>query len=134
MKISRTAVYALHATLQLAKSASDGPVPCSRLAADGKMPERFLVRVLRDLVAHGILESARGIDGGYTLARTPAEITLLQLIEAVDGPPRTLLPPGDGLPKGVRIRLENALDRVSRATRRELAAIRLSHLLPGSQH
>ena len=47
MKLSRTVSYALQATLQLAQSDSSGPIPCSRLAAQGKMPERFLLQILR---------------------------------------------------------------------------------------
>jgi Rrf2 family protein len=66
VKLSRTASYALQAVLQLAQSDASGyPVPCSRLAAEGKMPERFLLQILRSLVTHGILGSTRGVDGGY---------------------------------------------------------------------
>ena len=60
MKLSRTVSYALQATLQLARSTSQVPIPCNRLAAKGDMPERFLLQILRNLVAHGILESTRG--------------------------------------------------------------------------
>ena len=48
MKLSRTVSYALQATLQLARSRSHDPVPCRQLAADGNMPERFLLQILRD--------------------------------------------------------------------------------------
>lgn len=65
MKLSRSVGYALQATLQLACADGTAPVPCSRLAAEGKMPERFLLQILRNLVAHGILASTRGVDGGY---------------------------------------------------------------------
>ena len=67
MKLSRTVGYALQATLQLARARPSQPVPCSRLATEGEMPERFLLQILRNLVAHGILGSTRGVDGGYTL-------------------------------------------------------------------
>ena len=65
MKLSRTVAYAVRATLQLAQLEADGPVPCSKLANEGKMPERFLLQILRNLVTHGILRSTRGVDGGY---------------------------------------------------------------------
>ncbi len=65
MKFSRTVSYALQATLQLAQEDRAAPVPCSQLAAEGKMPERFLLQILRNLVTHGILRSTRGVDGGY---------------------------------------------------------------------
>ena len=71
MKLSRTVTYALKATLQLAQNSPSGPVPCGRLAAQGAMPERFLLQILRSLVTHGILKSTRGVDGGYVLWKEP---------------------------------------------------------------
>lgn len=55
MKLSRTVAYAVRATLQLPQLEAQGPVPCSQLASEGKMPERFLLQILRNLVTHGIL-------------------------------------------------------------------------------
>src|ERR1700687_5384355 len=95
MKLSRTVAYAIYATLQLAQSKSGVPVPCSHLAAEGHMPERFLLQILRHLVTHGILHSTRGVDGGYALERKPEEISLLEIIEAIDGPLDSA-PPDDG--------------------------------------
>ena len=89
MKLSRTVAYAVRATLQLAQSDSSTPVPCSQLAAEGKMPERFLLQILRNLVTHGILRSTRGVDGGYSLVRSPNEVSLLEVIEAIEGPLNT---------------------------------------------
>ncbi|MBN2474747.1 MAG: Rrf2 family transcriptional regulator [Pirellulales bacterium] len=130
MKLSRTVSYALQATLQLAQSHSDEPIPCNRLAAEGKMPERFLLQILRNLVAHGILESTRGVDGGYSLERNPKEVSLLEVIEAVDGPLISALPVHDGLPSGSKSKLEQKLLEVTELARRELAAVTLAHLLP----
>ena len=86
MKLSRTVEYAVQAMLQLAEHDLGTPVPCSRLAATGQMPERFLLQILRNLVTHGILNSTRGVEGGYTLERPPEQISLLEVIEAIDGP------------------------------------------------
>lgn len=130
MKLSRTVSYALQATLQLAESARDAPVPCNRLAAEGQMPERFLLQILRALVAHGILASTRGVDGGYTLGRPPGEISLLEVIEAIDGPLIPSLPVGDGLPAEAKAKLEQALSDVTSQARRDLAAVTLAQLLP----
>lgn len=129
MKLSRTVSYALQATLQLAQSNSELPVPCSRLAAEGKMPERFLLQILRNLVAHGILGSTRGVEGGYTLERSPAEISLLEVIEAIEGPLVSALPVGEGLPQDSRNRLEQAFFEVNANARRELESVKLAHLL-----
>src|SRR6187397_745177 len=98
MKLSRTVSYAVRATLQLAELEAEGPVPCSRLAADGKMPERFLLQILRNLVTHGILRSTRGVDGGYSLVRPADQISLLEVIEAIEGPFDTSQEVGEGLP------------------------------------
>ncbi|MBN2578828.1 MAG: Rrf2 family transcriptional regulator [Pirellulales bacterium] len=130
MKISRTVAYALQATLLLARADSGESIPCSRLAAEGKMPERFLLQILRNLVAHGILASYRGIEGGYRLTRSPEKISILDIIEAMDGPLNTSLPPAEGLPVETRIKLEKTLSDVTQLARRELGAVKLSHLLP----
>jgi len=130
MKLSRTVAYALQATLQLAQSDTDVPIPCSRLAAKGNMPERFLLQILRNLVAHGILESTRGVEGGYTLERTPNDISLLEVIEAIDGPLVSALPLNEGFPTGCKRKLQRALKEVTELAREELEQIKLAHLLP----
>jgi hypothetical protein len=63
MKLSRTVAYALQATLLLAKDTSRMPVACSKLAVEGKMPERFLLQILRNLVNHGLLRSTPHFPG-----------------------------------------------------------------------
>ncbi len=130
MKLSRTVGYALQATLQLAQSKTDAPVACSRIAATGNMPERFLLQILRNLVAHGILESTRGVDGGYTLERAPDDVSLLELIEAIDGPLISALPLNEGLPAGSKKKLQRALKDITDMARQELKDVTLAHLLP----
>jgi Rrf2 family protein len=130
MKLSRTVAYALQATLQLAQSGNLDPVPCSRLAAEGKMPGRFLLQILRNLVAHGILRSTRGVDGGYTLDRAPEEISLLEIIEAIEGPITPVIPVAQGLLAGSKAKLEGALTIITETARKELQSIKLAHLLP----
>jgi Rrf2 family protein len=129
MKLSRTVAYGVQATLQLARSNSTSPVPCSQLAAEGHMPERFLLQILRHLVTHGILHSTRGVDGGYNLERTPEEISLLELIEAIDGPLHSALPVGEGVPLHYDAKLREALESITETARQQLSAIKLSHLL-----
>jgi Rrf2 family protein len=96
------------------------------------MPERFLLQILRNLVTHGVLQSTRGVEGGYTLDRKPQEISLLEVIEAVDGPLISSVPLGEGLPDPSKRKLQRALSDVAACTRRQLAAVKLSHLLPES--
>jgi Rrf2 family protein len=132
MKLSRTVAYALHAVLQLAQAEPQTPVPCSRLAAAGEMPERFLLQVLRSLVTHGILVSTRGVEGGYRLERDPKEISLLDVIEAIDGPMPPSLPGIKGLPRECKAKLECVLTDLSDFARRELQAVKMADLLPGA--
>jgi Rrf2 family protein len=128
MKLSRTVAYAVQATLLLAEANSHAPVPCSQLASQGNMPERFLLQILRQLVTHGILHSTRGVDGGYSLERPPAEISLLDVIEAIDGPLNSALPPGEGL-ISCETRLCQALENVTRVSRQQLQSIKLADLM-----
>ena len=132
MKLSRTTAYALQAILQLARADVRKPVPCSRLAAEGRMPERFLLQILRSLVTHGILSSTRGIEGGYTLQRSPADISLLDVIEAVGGPFNSAPPIHEGLPEEARTKLECAMREVAELAQRKLRAVRLTDLLPAT--
>jgi Rrf2 family protein len=129
MKLSRTVSYALQAVLHLARLDPTIPVPCSRLAAEGQMPERFLLQILRGLVTHGLLRSARGVDGGYALARPADEITLLELIEALEGPLEYGAAAGEVISPVSRQKLQSVLDELANATRERLAAVRISQLL-----
>ncbi|MFV1967263.1 MAG: Rrf2 family transcriptional regulator [Pirellulaceae bacterium] len=129
MKLSRTVGYAVRATLQLAQNPSHTPVPCSKLAAEGNMPERFLLQILRNLVTHGILRSTRGVDGGYALTRSPEEISLLDVIEAIEGPLDVGEMGSDGLPGESEAKLKNALRDITCNSRQQLQAIKFSQLL-----
>lgn len=93
------------------------------------MPERFLLQILRNLVTHGILHSARGVDGGYRLERRPEEISLLEIVEAVDGPLCTGSPLPEGLPEESLCKLRHALEEVSNTARQQLSQVKLSCLL-----
>lgn len=129
MKLSRTVTYALQATLQLAKADSSSPIPCSQIASQGNMPERFLLQVLRNLVAHGILRSTRGVDGGYALVRAPNDISMLDVIEAIDGPLSPQVPVKEGLPGDSQERLLDAIEQITATARQQLEAIKLAQLL-----
>lgn len=93
------------------------------------MPERFLLQILRNLVTHDVLVSTRGVDGGYSLARPPEEISLMDIFEALDNPLLASVPPLEGLSDDVRQKLLAALNRVSAAARQELSKLSLADLL-----
>ena len=130
MKLSRTVDYALRATMLLAQEQPNKPVPCSHIAREGDMPERFLLQILRNLVNQGLLRSTRGVDGGYTLAKPAADVSLLTIIEAIEGPLDETGPIGDpeALPDTTQ-RLEAALKNVSATMRRQLDSIKIAHLI-----
>ncbi len=136
MRLSRTVDYALRATMLLAQEETQQPIPCSQLAKQGEMPERFLLQILRSLVTHGILRSTRGVDGGYTLVRSPSDVSLLEIIEAIEGP--VGVPEGGESPAGkanaAHGRLHHALQEVADTMRKQLSTIKIAHLLAKPNH
>jgi Rrf2 family protein len=86
MRVSAKTDYALRAAVELAAAAGNGPVKGERLATSQSIPLRFLENILLQLRHAGIVESRRGADGGYRLARPAAEVTLADVIRAIDGP------------------------------------------------
>ncbi len=86
MKLSVKSDYAARAVLGLARHyASGGAVRVEDLAAEQGLPANYLVQILIELKAQGIARSVRGKEGGYLLARPPAEITLGEIVRAVHG-------------------------------------------------
>ncbi len=134
MKLSRTIAYAIHATLQLAGGEQGVPIPCSHLANEGKMPERFLLQILRSLVTRGLLCSTRGVDGGYYLARPADEISLCDIVEAFDNPLSPTMPALDALSPDVRKRIMSSLNGAEAAALGELSKLSLADLMGASRN
>ena len=87
MRVSAKTDYALRAAVELAASDDPAtPVKGERLASSQAIPLRFLENILLQLRHAGIVESRRGADGGYRLARPASEVTLADVIRAIDGP------------------------------------------------
>ncbi len=89
MRISAKADYALRAAAELA-TADGGPVKGEQLATRQDIPPKFLENILGDLRHAGLVRSQRGADGGYWLQRPAAEITLAEIVRAVEGPLATV--------------------------------------------
>ncbi len=85
MRVSAKADYAIRAAVELA-AAGDGPVKGERIANAQSIPPNFLENILADLRNAGIVGSRRGAEGGYWLARPAREVSLADVIRAVDGP------------------------------------------------
>ena len=77
--------YAVVAMAELARSAEDRPVPIATVAERRGMPVQFLEQLFSTLRRSGLLESYRGMRGGYTLARPADQITVLEVVQALDG-------------------------------------------------
>ncbi len=86
LRISRKIDYGLRAMIYLASLASGSVVPFREIARQMEVPEDFLAKILKTLVDQGLVKSSRGPHGGYSLGRSAAEISFLDVIEAVEGP------------------------------------------------
>ncbi len=86
LSITTKSPYALKALSELARSGDAGPVPIGELARRRSVPVQFLEQLFATLRRAGVLKSQRGVKGGYAFARPPAEITVLEIIELLDGP------------------------------------------------
>jgi Rrf2 family protein len=86
MQITRQADYAVRAVLYLARLGQDERAATSQVAQEQRIPPSFLAKIISQLSIAGLLHTSRGARGGVTLARGPKEITLLEVIEAIDGP------------------------------------------------
>lgn len=85
MQITRQADYAIRCVLYLSKF-EDEIIMVNAIARAKKIPRSFLAKILQKLAKARIVKSFRGINGGYQLAKSPKEINLLDVIEAIDGP------------------------------------------------
>ncbi|HET6922557.1 MAG TPA: Rrf2 family transcriptional regulator [Anaeromyxobacteraceae bacterium] len=86
LRISRKIDYGLRAMIYLSSLPSGSVVPFREIARQMEVPEDFLAKILKTLVDQGLVKSARGPRGGYALGRSPADISFLDVIEAVEGP------------------------------------------------
>ena len=86
MQITRQADYAVRAVLYLAQLGPDKRAATSQIADDQQIPPSFLAKIVSQLSVAGLLQTSRGARGGVSLARDPEEISLLEVVEAIDGP------------------------------------------------
>jgi Rrf2 family protein len=86
MQITRQADYALRAVIYLSRLGTDERAATSQIALEQHIPPSFLAKIVSQLSVAGLLQTSRGARGGVSLARTPEEITVLDVVEAIDGP------------------------------------------------
>ena len=85
MQITRQAEYAVRTVLYLAKQEPGACVSTARIAKEQDIPTPFLAKIILQLSAVGLLHTTRGAKGGVALAKPPADISMLEVIEGVDG-------------------------------------------------
>lgn len=86
MKVSTRGDYACRALLSLALHREDQPTSVRDIAERTGLPQPYLEQILLALKGAGLVRSKRGVGGGYVLARDPADMTLAEIVSAVDGP------------------------------------------------
>lgn len=127
--ISRTAEYALRAMVYLAVD-PDAPRTVKELAAATRVPEGYLSKVMQGLGRAGLVRSQRGLHGGFALAKSAAELTILEVVDAVDPLPRLeSCPLGLHAHKGELCPLHRRLAAATAEVERAFAASTLAELL-----
>ncbi len=86
LSITTKSPYAVRALAELARMGGSAPVPIGELARRREVPVQFLEQLFAVLRRSGMLKSQRGVKGGYSFAREPNEITVLEIVELLDGP------------------------------------------------
>jgi Rrf2 family protein len=132
VRVSAKADYAIRALVELA-AAGDGPVKGERLAQGQSIPGNFLENIMVALRHAGLVRSQRGAEGGYWLARPAAEISLAQIIRAVDGPLANVrgLPPEEVEFPGAAEPLREVWIAVRASMRRVLETVTLADVVSG---
>ena len=132
MKVSLRATYGIMAAVDLAMHLGTAPVQAKSIARRQAIPARFLEQVLHSMKKAGLVSSIRGAQGGYVLSKKPSEVSIAEILEALDGP---LLPPLGGAGRAQMRRLGKpelllgkVWEQVYQAERQVLEAISVEKL------
>ncbi|MCB0875380.1 MAG: Rrf2 family transcriptional regulator [Solirubrobacterales bacterium] len=130
MRISAKADYAVRAALELAAAPDGKPVKGTRIAEAQEIPLQFLEHILLDLKRAGMIRTKRGANGGYWLAEDPAEVSVADVIRAVEGPLANIqdLPPEETRYEGAAERLRDVWIAVRQNLRDVLESVSLEQL------
>jgi len=132
MKVSLKATYGIMAAVDLAMHLGTAPVQAKSIARRQAIPARFLEQVLHGMKRAGLVSSLRGAQGGYVLSKKPSEVSVVEILEALDGP-LLLSSRGTGRAQGQRLSKPEALlgriwEQVHQAERHVLEAISVEEL------
>ena len=135
MKITREADYGLRVVLHLCKLGYGEKVEAKVISEKEGIPLRFLLKLLRKLIQVDILRSYRGVKGGYAINKLPEQITLKDVIEAIDGPVcvnRCVIEPTFcNLNKTAVCVVHRAMTKVQKSLNAELESINFKQLVDG---
>jgi Rrf2 family protein len=134
MKLTRASSYALHAVAYMAQQKDQTvPVASHHIAKARGIPERFLLKVLKPLVSHRVLSSIKGPNGGYRLAKQPSEISMLEILEAVDGKIQGIAPGAEKSNPSLNNKLDNICQECAEAVRKTLKEVTIAQLMPSKK-
>jgi len=132
MKVSLRATYGIMAAVDLAMHIGTAPVQAKSIARRQAIPARFLEQVLHGMKKAGLVSSLRGAQGGYVLSKKPSEVSVVEILEALDGP---LSSPNGGVGRTQTRRLSKpelllgkVWEQVHQAERHVLEAISVEEL------
>ena len=128
MKVSQTTRYALQALIHLTRQGGSQPVASHVIAEAEGSPEPFLRKVLERLASTRLLDSLKGPTGGYRLARPAGRITLLEVVEAVEGPIRGSLDFEGTDAQRLGGKLQAVCDRAAEEVRRQYRRVTVADL------
>lgn len=130
MRLGRAAAYAIFAVVYIAKSGKQGPVQGKDIAGSCDMPPGRLLKILQQLVRARILASERGPAGGFQLRRPATEITVLDIVETVEGPIDGDLIVGNGVSnmESARAKVSGVCGQVADFARERLGAMTIVDL------
>ena len=134
MKLTRASSYALHAVAFMAQQKQhDKPMASHNIAAARTIPERFLLKVLKPLVSARVLLSIKGPNGGYRLAKPADKISMLEIVEAVDGPIRGQAPFSEEGNGPLNHKLESICKKSADVVRGQLEKVTVADLASGKK-
>jgi len=113
----------------MAQEKSDKPLASHIVAEERGIPERFLLKVLKPLVSARVLRSVKGPHGGYQLVKKPADVSLLEIVEAVDGPLRGEAPFIEEGNAALNKKLDSVCLASAGIVREQLGAVSLADLI-----
>jgi Rrf2 family transcriptional regulator, cysteine metabolism repressor len=132
MKVSLRSTYGILAAVDLAMQTNTVPTQAKSIARRQGIPARFLEQVLHAMKKAGLVTSLRGAQGGYVLSKKPSEVSVAEILEALDGPVLSVVGQnGQGSPRRAaksEILLAAVWDRVCNAERKVLEAVTVEEL------